>query len=66
MTIVEIRQATGKKPAAACVLDSEKDLKHIEMQNRIVNLNKRLVLASRSIDQLEKERSTLKTKFRFY
>ena len=66
MTIVEIRQATGKKPVAACVLESEKDLKHIDMQNRIVNLNKRLELATRSIDQLEKERSTLRTRFKLY
>ena len=66
MTIIEIRQATEKKPVAGCVLESEKDLKHIEMQNRIVNLNKRLELACRSIDQLEKERNTLKTKFKFY
>ena len=66
MTIVEIRQTIETKPVAGCVIQSEQDLKRIEMQKRIVNLNNRLQLACRSIDQLEKERNTLKTKFKFY
>jgi predicted RNase H-like nuclease (RuvC/YqgF family) len=65
MTIVEIRQADERKSVAGCVLQSDQDRKHIEMQNRIANLNRRLQVATRSIDQLEKERSTLRRKFKF-
>ncbi len=63
--IVEIKKTNISNQQHSSVLQSADDLSRADLNTRLVNLNERVKIATRSIHNLEKERLSFHLKFKF-